>query len=287
MLLTWVSSSLLPFCDSFLVVPVKEISHNPGHGSLFAGDVQEFGLDPLLQKRSKKWVLLVDDEESIRQAVGQFLFDKGYQVTACPDARSALQTAKTRVVDSSPKHPDLIISDVNMPEMDGIQFLEAIRTDERLVSVPVVLLTAKGTTRDRIRGYQAGADAYLPKPFDPEELLSICDNAISRFEALNGDSVQVDDLQNDLNVIKKLLLEQGGRGVGNGWVEATNVFLAPDERKLLELVSQGLTNTQVGEGLSLSGRRVGELLTALYKKTGVSNRTELVRWAVSTGNVTL
>jgi DNA-binding NarL/FixJ family response regulator len=285
--LLWVSSGLLPFCASFLVIPLKIKTHNPRNGLLLAGGIQEFGLDPLLQKRSKKWVLLVDDEESIRQAVGQFLFDKGYQVTVCPDARSALKTAKTRVVDGYPQHPDLIISDVNMPEMDGIQFLETIRTDERLVSVPVVLLTAKGTTRDRIRGYKAGADAYLPKPFDPEELLSICDNVISRFEVLNGDSIQVDDLQNDLDVIKKLLLEQGGRGVGNGWVEATNVFLAPDERKLLELVSQGLTNTQVGEGLSLSGRRVGELLAAMYKKTGVNNRTELVRWAVSTGNVTL
>lgn len=280
------SSMLFHCCDSLLASPIS-ISRTQ-QTILFADNKSlEFSQDPLIRSRSQKWVLLVDDEESIRQAVGQFLFDKGYQVTACPDAQSALQTAKKRVVDFVPKYPDLIISDVNMPGMDGIQFLETIRTDERLVRVPVILLTAKGGKQDRIRGYKAGADAYLPKPFDPEELLSICDNSIARFEALNGDSVQVADLQKDLDDIKLLLLQQGGRGVGNGWVEVTNVFLAPDERLLLEMVSQGMTNAQVGEGMNLSSRRVGELLSALYRKTGVSNRTELVRWAVSTGNVTL
>jgi DNA-binding response OmpR family regulator len=60
--------------------------------------------------------------------------------------------------------------------------LEAIRKDDRLVGVPVVLLTAKGMTEDRVAGYRAGADAYIPKPFDPDELISVIDSAILRLE---------------------------------------------------------------------------------------------------------
>ena len=309
-----VSLLFLP-CHSFLLIPMYAAGGGGGsgvcwkrHESLFASsvdgnnknknnNVEEFNSSSNQnnRKRFQKWILLVDDDDSIRKAVGQFLFDQGYQVTACPDATTALQVAKQQqqqqqfrdTTTNNKKYPDLILSDVRMRPMDGIQFLQAIRDDKELQHIPVVLLSAKGSTQDRIRGYQAGADAYVPKPFDPQELLSICDNAIARFDALNGDSIQVDDLANDLEEIKTMLLQQGGRGVGNGWVEATNVFLAPDEKKLLELVAQGLTNAQVGEGLELSTRRVGDLLSALYKKTGVANRTELVRWAISTGNVKL
>lgn len=240
----------------------------------------------------------MDDEESIRKAVGQYLFDEGYQVTACPDAKTALHvcrtkrtTTNTKTTDSNsiaaavPMIPDLIVSDVRMPEMDGIEFLNELRRDERLVSVPVVLLTAKGMIQDRIAGYRAGADAYIPKPFDPEELLSIIDNSIKRHETLNEENVLVEDLQQDLEEIKHLLLEHGGAGVGNGWVEETNVFLAPDERRVLELLCQGLYNQEIADQVQLSRSRVESIITSMLRKTKLDNRTQLVRWAVSTGNI--
>lgn len=251
----------------------------------------------LFQQRSKRWVVLVDDEESIRKAVGQYLFDEGYQVTACPDAKTALHVCRTKkgtttkTTDSAsiaaavPMIPDLIVSDVRMPEMDGIEFLQELRRDERLVSVPVVLLTAKGMIQDRIAGYRAGADAYIPKPFDPEELLSIIDNSIKRHETLNEENVLVEDLQQDLEEIKHLLLEHGGAGVGNGWVEETNVFLAPDERRVLELLCQGLYNQEIADQVQLSRSRVESIITSMLRKTKLDNRTQLVRWAVSTGNI--
>jgi DNA-binding NarL/FixJ family response regulator len=142
-------------------------------------------------------------------------------------------------------------------------------------------------TQDRIAGYNAGADAYLPKPFDPDELVAIVDGVIERHETLNGANVQVDDLKRDLDEIKYLLLEKGGGGVGNGWVEQTNIFLAPDEREILELLCQGLMTKEIAARTYLSTRRVEQLLTRMFRKTGVKNRTELVRWAVATGNVQL
>mmetsp|Transcript_28064 Transcript_28064/g.61583 ORF Transcript_28064/g.61583 Transcript_28064/m.61583 type:complete len:332 (-) Transcript_28064:56-1051(-) len=258
--------------------------------------VEEFGRDEprdeAWQRRSKQWVVLVDDEEAIRKSVGQFLFDAGYQVTACADADTALKICRSYRTESngseennSPSLPDVIVSDIRMPGKDGLELLSDIRSDEHLVEIPVVLLTAKGLTEDRIAGFKAGADAYLPKPFDPEELLTIIDNSIQRHETLSGGNVEVDDLKRDLDDIKFMLLERGGGGVGGGWVEATNVFLAPDEREVLELLCKGLMNREIAEELFTSTRRVEQHLTSMFRKTSTSNRTELVRWAISTGNV--
>ena len=257
------------------------------------GSIDEFGTsrDPLWKKRSECWVVVVDDEEAIRQAIGQLLFDKGYQVTACGDGQTALNVALNKRTDSNGNKidaiPDCIVSDVRMPNMDGIALVKNIRSDDRLSEIPVVLVTAKGMTQDRIAGYDSGADAYLTKPFDPDELVAIVDNVIDRHEILNGERMSVDDLKQDLDEIKKLLLEEGGGGIGNGWVEQTNVFLAPDEREVLELLCNGLMTKEIAAKTNLSTRRVEQLLTRMFRKTNAKNRTELVRWAVSTGNVQL
>lgn len=256
-------------------------------------DVQDFGMrDEKWQERSNRWVVVVDDEAAIRQAVGNFLSDQGYQVTACEHAKTALNVvrSKRRINKDgveTVRPPDAIVTDIRMPEMDGLEFLQQVRSDDVLVGVPVILLTAKGNADDRVAGYKAGADCYLTKPFDPDELLSIIDNCILRHDTLSGENVLVDDLRRDLDEIKYLLLEKGGGGVGNGWVEATSVFLTPDERKVLELLCQGLTTKEIAGATFLSTRRVEQLLTTMYRKTEVSNRTELVRWAVATGNVQL
>lgn len=270
----------------------------PDDTEIFPGDrngeadnespINNFYRDEDFQRRSKRWILIVDDEESIRKAVGQLLFDRGFQVTACANGPTALQIARERQKDDSGKQrpPDVIVSDIRMPEMSGLELLEIVRGDEGLQGVPVVLLTAKGMTQDRISGYDAGADAYLPKPFDPEELVCICDNVIQQYETLNGHDIEMEDLKQDLDEIKFLLLEKGGGGVGNGWVDmGTNVFLAPDERQVLELLCEGLMNKEIAAETHLSTRRIEQLLTSMYRKVCVKNRTELVRWAVSSGNV--
>jgi DNA-binding NarL/FixJ family response regulator len=145
-------------------------------------------------------------------------------------------------------------------------------------------------TRDRIEGFDSGADAYLSKPFAPEELVAIVDNLIHRQAALNGfgsdekQSPDVEDLKRDLEEIKNLLLYKGGGGIGNGFVMKTDVFLSSDERRVLGLLCEGLMNKEIAAATHLSTRRIEQLLTQMYRKTGVKNRTELVRWAVSSGN---
>ena len=135
------------------------------------GGVEEFGSsDGRWQEqsnRANRWIVIVDDEQPIRTAVGQYLFDSGYQVTACADADTALKVCLSKAEDdgggAGNSVPDAIVSDIRMPGMDGLEFLFVIRSDDRLMQVPVVLLTAKGMAQDRIAGYKAGADAYLPK----------------------------------------------------------------------------------------------------------------------------
>lgn len=119
-------------------------------------------------------LLLVDDEPGIRESVQAYLEDSDeFQVTVASNANEAWQLLEKET-------PDLIISDIMMPQVSGYQFLERLREDPRYRAIPVVFLTAKGMTRDRIEGYEAGCDAYIAKPFDPEELEAIVKNLLAR-----------------------------------------------------------------------------------------------------------
>ncbi|MDV4144551.1 response regulator [Shimia sp. FJ5] len=106
-------------------------------------------------------LLIVDDDERIRDLLKKFLKRNGFLVTSARDAAQA-----RRIL--SGLDFDLIVLDVMMPGEDGMSLTRAIREDK---ATPVLLLTAKGETEDRIMGLEAGADDYLPKPFEPKELL--------------------------------------------------------------------------------------------------------------------
>jgi len=107
-------------------------------------------------------VLLVDDDEKLRKLVAEYLEGYGFQVTALPDSRSVLSTIRN-------ESPDIVILDIMLPGKDGLEVLKEIRSE---FSVAVIMLTAKGDDADRIVGLELGADDYLPKPFNPRELLA-------------------------------------------------------------------------------------------------------------------
>lgn len=234
-------------------------------------------LDARFLKRNKYWVVLVDDEESIRLAVGDYLYDEGYQVTACADAAALLDEVLSK--DGTSRLPDAIISDIRMPTTDGIQLLTKIRQNSIWARIPVVLLTAKGLTADRVAGYQAGADAYLTKPFDPEELLSMLDNVILRRKQLENHTPSgLSDLQQELASIKQLMQENAQKVV-----KSTQVFLNETERPVLERLCEGYTNAEIAQSCDLSVDKVARTISKLYRTTKCQTRTELVRWAFSTG----
>ena len=110
-------------------------------------------------------LLVVDDDDRIRELLKKYLLRQGFLVTAARDAAQARRLMAGLAF-------DLVVLDVMMPGEDGLALTRALRDPARAgAQVPVILLTARGETRDRISGFEAGADDYLPKPFEPRELV--------------------------------------------------------------------------------------------------------------------
>ncbi|AFY38501.1 two component transcriptional regulator, LuxR family [[Leptolyngbya] sp. PCC 7376] len=223
-------------------------------------------------------ILLVDDEPGVRESVQAYLDDdENLAVTAAESATKALELLQTFT-------PDLVISDIMMPQMSGYDFLEKLREDPRFKTLPVVFLTARGMTSDRIQGYQAGCDAYLPKPFEPEELEAIVKNLLTRDAAIaesqGGGDANLDGIAKDLKEIKQFLGQQ------NQLVTTPpplKIDLTPREQSVLDLVAQGLMNKEIAKQLETSVRNVEKYVSRLFGKTGTNSRTELVRYALKHG----
>jgi DNA-binding NarL/FixJ family response regulator len=134
--------------------------------------------------------------------------------------------------------------------------------------------------QDRIEGYKAGADAYLPKPFDPYELLSIIDNIIQRRQQMSGKHGNLMDLKQDMENIKQTM-----RRTSANMVKKTDVYLTNVERDVLELICKGYTNAEIAEERGVGIIGINRMIQKLYLETQTRTRTELVRWAITTGYV--
>ena len=226
-------------------------------------------------------LLLVDDEPGVRESVQAYLEDtEEWLVTTASSDEEAWKILQQET-------PDLIISDVMMPQTDGYQFLEQLREDPRYQAIPVVFLTARGMTRDRIKGHETGCDAYLAKPFDPEELESIIRNLLKRRDTIvgkNGDGSELAKITQELEYIKQKLDEQTSSGSGFQVTPSPiKIELTPREQSVLDLVAQGLMNKEIAKTLNTSVRNVEKYVSRLFSKTGTNSRTELVRFALKHG----
>ena len=210
-----------------------------------------------------KWILLVEDEDSLRNAVGKFLAKEGgFNVTGVSDAQSALLVCRG-LVHTTKRTPHIIINDTNstsnstirVPDcvvldiqlngpINGLDLLKIIRADSLLENLPVILLTAKGRVEDRVLGYNSGADAYLPKPFDPEELLSILNSIMSNMSSgATRSTITRDgkvaanqayrDLKRELVEIKALLNEVTGQQPSSS--QQSEVSVDSIRRDILEM----------------------------------------------------
>jgi len=117
-------------------------------------------------------ILVADDEPALLRLLEFVLGRRGFIIQGVTNGNAAVEVLKA-------ESPDLVILDVMMPGLDGYEVLTFIRETPRLEGLPVVMLTARAQLDDIQRGLTLGADAYLAKPFDPEELLSVVESLIS------------------------------------------------------------------------------------------------------------
>jgi DNA-binding NarL/FixJ family response regulator len=219
-------------------------------------------------------LLLVDDEPGLREAVQAYLEDSGFTVDVASSAKDAWEILQKSA-------PELVISDIMMPQVDGYQFLKQMREDPRFKALPVVFLTARGMKSDRIQGYQAGCDAYLPKPFEPDELVAIVENLIQRRNVTaDGTPTDIEDIARQIAEIRSIL--QNGSGIITT-PSAIKIDLTPREQSVLDLVAKGLMNKEIAKQLSTSVRNIEKYVSRLFSKTGTNSRTELVRFALEHG----
>ena len=137
-------------------------------------------------------VLVVDDDPNIRELVRVFLRDAGFAVHEAADGLEALALLETT-------RPDLAILDVMMPRMDGWELCRELRAYGDL---PVLMLTAKGETAQKIKGFALGADDYLVKPFEPLELVARVQALLKRYRIASAQTVQLGELRIDRRTFK-------------------------------------------------------------------------------------
>jgi DNA-binding response OmpR family regulator len=142
-------------------------------------------------------ILIVEDEKEIRENIAQILQLNDYETISADNGKTALELAIKYL-------PDLIVSDIMMPYMDGYEFLENLRKIDKISSIPCIFVTAKVEKRDIRQGMQLGADDYLTKPFTPEELLNSITSRLARHQHIKKKfDIQLEENQEIIAKIKQ------------------------------------------------------------------------------------
>ena len=203
----------------------------------------------------QKRLLLIDDDPNLILLVKDYLEFRGYCVETAENGQEALDLLQ----DST---PDMIICDVMMPQMDGYSFVEHVRKDPRTNWIPVLFLSAKGQSQDRVKGLNTGADVYMVKPFEPEEL-------VAQVEA-------------SLKHSSRMIHRQDNKGLDSSpKIQVPfDVELTPTELRVVQFVARGMANREIADELKVSQRTIESHVSNMLGKTGLHNRTELARWAI-------
>lgn len=231
-----------------------------------------------------KKILVVDDDRTLRTVLTRYLENRGYQVEQVSSGAEAL-------VAVAKNPPDLVVSDVVMPEMDGIEFCRRLRTTPSGQLLPFIFLSGKGELEDRIHGHSIGADDYLTKPVDPRELVAKIEAQLERSRRIHSEIVRLMQLATNSSMTAKpatqsLTPETVNEPASiNGEVVVTPspLPLTPAEERVFWEVIQGKTNKQISDRLFISPRTVQTHLSSILNKLQLENRAQLVRFAYEQG----
>ncbi len=226
-------------------------------------------------------ILVVDDDPAIRVAISHYLEMTGYYVLMAENGKDAMEMV-------TEYQPHLIVTDIIMPLMDGYELVRQIRKKPAFRLLPVVFLSARNKTEERIKGYQLGCDLYLPKPFELEELGAVIRNLLERIQMLQSEFMFTFP-ENVRGGEDKPVINTTHKPNYPATEEAKTITpphfdlsfpLTEREREVLDLLTVGLSNSQIGDCLHLSPRTVEKYVSSLLRKTATNNRAELVRFAM-------
>lgn len=206
----------------------------------------------------------MDDEAKLLRAVAVTLREEGYDVVTARSGHEAL----VRVNEST---PDLIVTDIRMPGIDGYALARAFRENPRTALIPIVFLTAKDEREDRIKGIRSGVDAYLVKPFDPEELIAVVSNILNRAERTSAELAR---------------LMNSAQGDDPSLMEAGVEDFSDAEARVARLVANGLSNKEIAAELKLSIRTIEGHISNMLSKKGWNNRVEIARHVLGRSEIT-
>lgn len=203
-----------------------------------------------------KRLLIVDDDPNLLRAVAACLRGEGYEVDMARSGDEALIRVAQRL-------PDLIVSDIRMPRMDGYAFARQLRSNSRTDLIPIIFLTAKDESSDRIAGIRSGVDAYLTKPFEPDELIAVIENILSRVERTHAE-------------IARLI----GSNIREHIV-FTDDQLTEAEERIAAAVAAGLSNKEIASDLGISVRTVENHISHILAKKNFENRVAIARYVLA------
>ena len=229
-----------------------------------------------------KKILVVDDDSILRKVLKHYLEKQGYQVKDVSSGKEGLSAFDEY-------QPDLVVSDVAMPEMDGLDFCRNLRSQPSGQLIPFIFLSGKDDLEDKVAGHSMGADDYLTKPFEMKELLAKIEAQLERTRRIHAEIVRL---------MQQLAYTQGKQELGltnNNVIQAPQATspvasqspeplpLTPAEQRVFWEVIQGLTNKQISENLFISPRTVQTHLSNILAKLNLDNRAQLVRFAYEQG----
>jgi len=200
-----------------------------------------------------KRLLVVDDEPKLLRAIALDLKGEGYDVSTARSGNEALVSIAQRL-------PDLIVSDIRMPGMDGYTLARRLRQNQSTALVPIVFLTAKDTTADRIEGFRTGVDAYLTKPFEPDELLAVIASILNRVERTHSQIARI---------VGKA---EAKRAADENFYDEA---LTETETRVAGAVARGLSNKEIAQEFNISVRTVEHHIRHILAKKNFSNRVEI------------
>jgi len=204
-------------------------------------------------------ILLIEDEPQTRENLALILRMEGFDAVTANNGRVGLEAAAR-------EKPDLILCDVSMPELDGFGVLRALRAGPDTASIPLIFLTARSERQDQRSGMNLGADDYIIKPVEPDDLLAAIQTRLARRQQTTDAALRGVDA--DLDFSSAVPLETLG--------------LTPREAEVLLWVAQGKSNSDVAIILGMSDKTVKIHLGHVYEKLNVETRTAAALIAVET-----